>query len=192
MNKLVFTSFILAIVATILARPIFAADQVPSTKKDKNQKLEKAIFGMGCFWKSQFVFSKVPGVAKTTVGYCGGALENPTYEQVCTHRTGHVETVLVEYDPNKTSYQNLLAIFFKSHDPTTLNRQGPDLGNNYRSVIFYTTPEQQKEAVQYKDQLEKSHQFDSRIVTAIEPAKPFYPAEDYHQNFYVKHGAACN
>jgi peptide-methionine (S)-S-oxide reductase len=192
MNKLVLASFIFAIISTILARPIFAADQVPKAKTDKTQKLERAMFGMGCFWKSQFVFSKVPGVVKTTVGYCGGALANPTYEQVCTHGTGHVETVLVEYDPNKTSYQKLLTIFFKSHDPTTLNRQGPDVGNNYRSVIFYTTPEQQKEAVQYKDQLEKLHQFDSRIVTAIEPAKSFYPAEGYHQNYYLKHGATCN
>jgi len=164
----------------------------PGSVAKNNGKLDRAIFGMGCFWKSQFVFSKIPGVVKTTVGYTGGSVANPSYEQVCTHGTGHVETVLVEFDPNKTSYRKLLEVFWKSHDPTTVDQQGPDFGNNYRSVVFYTSEEQRKEAQQYKQELEKSHQFRNPIVTAIEPAKPFYPAEDYHQNYFVKHGAVCN
>jgi methionine-S-sulfoxide reductase len=164
----------------------------PVATAKNGAKLDRAIFGMGCFWKTQYVFSKVPGVVKTTVGYSGGNLPNPSYEQVCTHATGHVETVLVEFDPNKTSYHKLLEVFWKSHDPTTIDRQGPDMGSNYRSVVFYTSDEQKKEALQFKQELEKSHQFGAPIVTAIEPAKPFYPAEEYHQNYFVKHGEVCN
>jgi methionine-S-sulfoxide reductase len=169
---------------------VFAVEP-PSTTKN-NHKLERAIFGMGCFWKSQFIFSKVPGVVKTTVGYTGGSVANPSYMQVCTHTTGHVETVQVEFDPSKTTYRKLLEVFWKNHDPTTVDRQGPDEGNNYRSVIFYTSDAQKKEALQYKEELEKAHQFGAPIVTAIEPAKPFFPAEDYHQDYFVKHGAVCN
>ena len=159
--------------------------------ENTNVKLESAIFAGGCFWKTQYVFSKLPGVVRTQVGYCGGNLSQPTYEQVCSGKTGHAESVLVEYDPTKTSYHQLLEVFFSSHDPTTKNRQGPDIGEQYRSVIFYTTQEQKDEALQYKAQLEQSHRFKALVVTVIEPAKPFYPAEEYHQNYYVKHGAVC-
>lgn len=152
---------------------------------------EKATFGMGCFWKSQYVFSKVPGVVKTVVGYCGGKVDNPTYEQVCSHTTGHAEVVEVEYDPTKVTYGKLLELFFAKHDPTTLNRQGPDFGDNYRSAIFYTTEKQKEEAFAYKAKLEKERRYWSAIVTKIEPAKKFYPAEGYHQDYYQKHGMVC-
>jgi len=164
----------------------------PASTAKNGPKLERAIFGMGCFWKSQYVFSKVPGVVKTTVGYSGGKVANPSYLQVCTHTTGHVETVLVEFDPNKTTYRKLLEVFWKSHDPTTVDRQGPDVGDNYRSVVFYTSEAQRKEAQQYKEELDRTHQFGAQIVTAIEPATQFYPAEEYHQNYFVKHGEVCN
>jgi peptide-methionine (S)-S-oxide reductase len=168
-----------------LLSPIALAEDGDATKT------ERAMFGMGCFWKSQYVFSKVPGVIKTTVGYSGGDTVNPSYQDVCTHTTGHAETVLVEFDPKKVTYKKLLQVFWNSHDPTTLNRQGPDVGDNYRSVIFYTSPEQEKEALAYKSELEKSHRFPAPIVTLIDPAKPFYPAESYHQDYYAKHGNVC-
>lgn len=155
-------------------------------------KLERALFSEGCFWKVQSVFSKVPGVVKTTVGYCGGKVANPSYKMVCTDKTGHAETCLVEFDPTKTTYRKLLETFFASHDPTTLNSQGPDFGTQYRSVIFYTSPEQEKEAIQMKEQLSKEHKFGAPIVTEITAAKPFYSAEDYHQNYFEKHGMVCH
>jgi methionine-S-sulfoxide reductase len=191
MKALIIGILILALVGACFDKAN-AADRASTVKNSNSQKLDRALFGMGCFWKSQFVFSKVPGVVKTTVGYSGGNVPNPTYMQVCTHKTGHVETVLVEFDPNKTTYRKLLEVFWNHHDPTTVDRQGPDVGDNYKSIIFYTSPEQRKEAFLYKDELEKSHQFQAPIVTAIEPAKPFFPAEDYHQNYFVKHGEVCN
>ena len=156
-----------------------------------NTKLEQAVFAAGCFWKVQYVFSKAAGVAKTRVGYTGGKSGNPSYEQVCTDKTGHAEAVLVEYDPAKTSYHKLLEVFWANHDPTTVNRQGPDHGTQYRSVVFYTTKEQMKEAVKYKQELNQSRKFKAPIVTAIEPAGKFYDAEEYHQNYYAKHGNSC-
>lgn len=154
-------------------------------------KLEQAIFAAGCFWKVQYVFSKVPGVVKTRVGYTGGKPASPSYEQVCTDKTGHAEAVLVEYDPAKVSYHQLLEIFWTNHDPTTLNRQGPDHGTQYRSVVFYTNPKQMKEATKFKQELNQAHKFKTPIVTSIEPAGKFYDAEEYHQNYYAKHGQAC-
>jgi len=154
-------------------------------------KTERALFSAGCFWKVQHVFSKVPGVVKTTVGYCGGNLNSPTYEQVCTDKTGHAETVEVVFNPTKISYQQLLKVFFDKHDPTTVNRQGPDIGTQYRSMIFYTTPEQKLAALKYVDQLENEGRFYAPISTKIEAAPKFYPAEDYHQDYYKKHGQAC-
>jgi len=192
MKTLIFAFLLLFFVAGSDCREIFAAEGASGAKSAIPHKLDRAIFGMGCFWKSQYIFSKVPGVAKTTVGYSGGNVANPSYMQVCSHTTGHVETVLVEYDPTKTTYRKLLEVFWTHHDPTTVDRQGPDVGNSYRSVVFYTSPEQQKEALAYKNELTKSHHFQAPIVTAIEPAKTFYPAEDYHQNYFVKHGEVCN
>jgi peptide-methionine (S)-S-oxide reductase len=174
-----------------------AADAVPTSAKPSGEgkapaKLERALFSEGCFWKVQSVFSKVPGVVKTTVGYCGGKVANPSYKMVCTDTTGHAETCLVEFDPTKTTYHKLLETFFASHNPTTLNSQGPDFGTQYRSVIFYSTPEQEKEAEQMKEQLTKEHKFTSPIVTEIVAAKPFYSAEEYHQNYFEKHGMVCH
>lgn len=162
-----------------------------SASDARTRKLDRALFAAGCFWKVQYIFSKVPGVVKTTVGYSGGTTKKPTYEQVCSHSTGHAETVLVEYDPSKTTYKKLLEVFWSNHDPTTLNRQGPDVGTQYRSVVFYTDADQKRQALELKADLEKSRRFVRPMVTAIEPAGTFYPAEEYHQDYYIKHGAAC-
>jgi methionine-S-sulfoxide reductase len=154
-------------------------------------KIERAMFAGGCFWKTQYVFSKVPGVVTTKVGYCGGDLKSPTYQQVCSDKTGHAETVLVEFDPKKTTYEKLLEVFFAKHDPTTMNSQGPDHGTQYRSAIFYTSPQQKEQAIAYEHKLELSHRFSRPIVTQIVPACQFFNAEDYHQNYFSKHGMVC-
>lgn len=148
----------------------------------------KATFGMGCFWCSEDVFQHIKGVKSTSVGYMGGWLENPTYEQVCTDRTGHAEVVQVEYDPSVLPYEQLLDIFWNNHDPTTLNRQGPDVGVQYRSAVFFHTPEQEAEAKAVKEKLDKSGRFKRKIVTEITPARPFWKAEEYHQQYYMKCG----
>lgn len=162
-----------------------------SSKTTANGKTEKAYFAAGCFWKVQYVFGKVPGVVKTRVGYTGGNMPNPSYKQVCSDTTGHAEAVQVEFDPTKVSYKKLLQVFWGNHDPTTPNRQGPDFGSQYRSVVFYANDEQKKEAIEYKDELEKAHKFRSKIVTAIQEAGPFYDAEEYHQDYFIKHGQSC-
>ena len=148
---------------------------------------EKAMFGAGCFWGVEAIFAKTKGVISTTVGYSGGNFKNPTYQDVCSDKTGHAEVVLVEYDPKIISYQELLDIFWDIHDPTTLNRQGPDSGSQYRSVIFYYTKQQEDLAIQTKQRLEKQKVFTRPIVTEILPAKEFYKAEDYHQNYFLTH-----
>lgn len=150
--------------------------------------LQKATFGAGCFWGVEAAFRKVKGVVSTAVGYMGGTLENPTYEDVCTNLTGHAEVVEVIYDPSVVSYENLLEVFWKIHDPTTLNRQGPDYGTQYRSVIFYHTPEQEATARASKDKLQRSGMYKRDIVTQIEPATQFYRAEEYHQQYFEKTG----
>ncbi|HLF54082.1 MAG TPA: peptide-methionine (S)-S-oxide reductase MsrA [Candidatus Nanoarchaeia archaeon] len=152
---------------------------------------EIAVFGGGCFWHIQFVFSKVPGVVSTFAGYMGGdekKYPNVTYEQVCSHQTGYAEVVLIEFDNKKVSYDAILEKFWKEHDPTTLNRQGPDIGDNYRSVIFYQNKEQKAKAEASKKKAQKM--FEDKIVTEIQPAKStkFVEAEDYHQNYVIKHG----
>ena len=159
-----------------------------------NMKTEVAEFGAGCFWGTEATFRKVPGVIDVQVGYEGGSYDNPTYEDVCGGRTGHAEVVKVVYDPSKVNYRKLLEVFFENHDPTTLNRQGPDFGEQYRSVIFYHSSDQQRTAEDEKAQRNRSGEYVSPIVTAIEPAKTFYPAEDYHQRYFEKHGVdyACH
>jgi len=147
---------------------------------------EKAILAGGCFWGVQYYFDQVPGVVSTTVGYTGGTTENPTYEEVCTHTTGHAEAVLVEYDTDKVSTETLLKQFFRMHDPTTLNRQGPDVGDSYRSAIFYVTDDQ--EELTKKVMTEVQSNFKDPIVTQIEQAGPFYRAEEYHQKYTEKTG----
>jgi len=151
--------------------------------------LQKATFGAGCFWGVEAEFRQLPkGVVSTAVGYEGGTMKNPTYRDVCTDRTGHAEVVEVEYDPEKISYEDLLKVFWANHDPTTLNRQGPDVGTQYRSVIFYHTPEQQAAALASKEKLEKSGRYRRPVVTEIVPATSFYRAEDYHQQYLEKRG----
>ena len=147
----------------------------------------KATFGAGCFWCIENDFRK-NGVTSTNVGFMGGHLKNPTYNDVCTDTTGHAEVIQVEYDPTKISYGQLLDIFWNNHDPTTLNRQGPDVGKQYRSVVFFHSTEQEKEARQSKESLEKSGKFPKKIVTEIVPATEFYKAEEYHQQYYEKCG----
>jgi methionine-S-sulfoxide reductase len=148
--------------------------------------MQKAIFAAGCFWGVQFYFDQVPGVTKTTVGYTGGHTKNPTYEEVCTHTTGHAEAVLVEFDPDKVSYETLLKQFFHMHDPTQLNRQGPDVGDSYRSAIFYFDDAQKKEAEKVRDESQSNYK--QPIVTQIMPAGEFYEAEDYHQKYAERTG----
>ena len=150
--------------------------------------MDKAIFAAGCFWGVQAAFDDIEGVHTTLVGYTGGATENPTYREVCNNSTGHAEAVLVEYDPNIISFEKLLDVFWDIHDPTTLNRQGPDVGTQYRSTIFYYTDTQKNVALESKAQLNASGKFNRPIVTEIEPAVTFYKAEEYHQKYYVKHG----
>lgn len=159
-------------------------------KMEKQSGLETATFGSGCFWCSEAIFLNVDGVKKVVSGYSGGTVKNPTYEEVCTGRTGHAEVVQLAYDPQLISYDQLLEIFWKTHDPTTLNQQGADVGTQYRSVIFYHSPEQKERAVHYKARLEEAHAFDKPIVTQILPATDFYQAEDYHRDYYNLNGNA--
>ena len=148
----------------------------------------KATFGAGCFWHVEDIFSKTKGISSTKVGYIGGALPNPTYEEVCTDKTGHAEAVQVEYDPDEISFEELLDVFWKNHNPTTLNRQGPDIGIQYRSAIFYHDDDQKETAEKSRESLTSSNVFDNPIVTQIIPAPTFYAAEEYHQQYFKKHG----
>ena len=152
--------------------------------------MAKASFAAGCFWGVEAAFRQVEGVLETAVGYEGGHTEDPSYEDVCTGTTGHAETVEVDYDPSRVSYDQLLDVFWGNHDPTTLNRQGPDVGEQYRSVIFFHAPEQQAEAKASKEKLEKSGKYKRPVVTRIQPASRFYRAEEYHQRYFEKHGLA--
>src|SRR4051794_26926826 len=151
--------------------------------------MDKATFAAGCFWGVEARFRRVPGVTATAVGYMGGTVENPTYREVCTDRTGHAEVVEVQYDPAKVSYDQLLDVFWASHDPATRNRQGPDVGTQYRSAIFYHTPEQKAQAEASRDRLQAGGRYPRPIVTEVVPAAPFYRAEEYHQRYLEKHGA---
>ena len=158
------------------------------------QGMEKATFAAGCFWGVEASFRKVEGVTSTRVGYTGGTTENPTYSQVCSHRTGHAEAVEVTYDPAKVTYDQLLEVFWKIHDPTQLHRQGPDVGSQYRSAIFYHSDAQKAAAVASKERLAQSGKYKKLIVTEIVPAATFWQAEEYHQQYLEKHGlgAACH
>lgn len=169
---------------------IFIITLIFSTANAQEQKLEKATFGMGCFWCTEALFERLNGVISVKSGYEGGNVPNPTYEEVCTGTTFHAEVTEITYDPLKISYDELLEIFWKSHDPTTLNRQGADVGTQYRSVIFYHSDEQKEIATKYKNELNKSNAFGKRVVTSIEKAQPFYLAENYHQDYYLKNGEA--
>jgi len=150
--------------------------------------MEKATFGAGCFWGVEEAFRKIPGVITTAVGYAGGSLDSPSYEDVCTDETGHAEVVEVDFDSDKVTYEQLLKAFFGIHDPTTLNRQGPDIGSQYRSVVFYHSKEQQEKATDLKNKLNAKGHFKHPIVTEISPAKTFWRAEEYHQQYFHKRG----
>jgi len=152
----------------------------------------KATFAAGCFWHVEELFSKVKGVTSTAVGYTGGHLDNPSYDDVCTDETGHAEAIEVEYDPTQISYDDLLKTFWENHNPTTLNQQGPDIGTQYRSAIFFHDSEQEKTAIQSKEKLQNSNQFSTKIVTQIVPAKKFYRAEEYHQRYFEKNNVSCS
>ncbi len=153
--------------------------------------MEKATFAAGCFWGVEETFRQLPGVLDTAVGFMGGTIENPSYREVCGGRTGHAEVVHLEYDPARISYDDLLEAFWSCHDPTTLNRQGPDVGDQYRSAIFTHTPEQEAAARASKERLEAAGRFRRPIVTAIESAAAFWRAEEYHQRYLEKRGAAA-
>jgi peptide-methionine (S)-S-oxide reductase len=174
------TSIRIALVALTFAAGVQAA---PGT-------VEKATFAAGCFWHTEAAFRKIEGVISVTSGYTGGTTPNPTYEEVCSDQTGHAEAVLVEFDPAKVSYEHLLDVFWSEHDPTTPNRQGWDVGSQYRSAIFYYSPAQKAAAIASKEQLGKSLRYRNPIVTEILPAGRFYRAEDYHQRYYEKHPEA--
>lgn len=149
----------------------------------------KAIFGAGCFWHVEVLFRKIKGVKSTTVGYLGGTLTDPTYEDVCSGQTGHAEVVQIEYDPSIVTYDDLLTVFWNNHDPTTLNRQGPDVGDQYRSAVFFQNAEQEAAAKVSKEKLQNSEKFkNKKIVTEIVPASQFYKAEEYHQQYFEKCG----
>ena len=151
---------------------------------------ETATFGNGCFWCTEAVFQQLKGVSKVTSGYSGGHVENPTYEEVCAKTTGHAEAIQIVFDPAVITFDELLEVFWQTHDPTTLNRQGNDVGPQYRSVVFYHNETQKAKAEKYKAELDKSGAFANPIVTTIEPFKNFYAAEDYHQNYYKLNGKA--
>ncbi len=152
------------------------------------QETKEAMFGAGCFWGVQYNFDQVKGVSETEVGYAGGHTDNPTYKEVCTDKTGHAEVVNLRYDDEVVTYDQLLQNFFENHDPTTINRQGPDYGSQYRSIIFYYDNEQKELAEKMKEEMTKSKKFAGPIVTEIVPASTFYKAEEYHQKYFEKTG----
>ena len=154
--------------------------------------MEKALFGAGCFWGVEDFFRQVPGVADAVSCYAGGEGANPTYKQVCSDTTGHAEVVEVTFDPAHIAYQTLVELFFKMHNPTTRNRQGPDFGSQYRSVIFTHGPEQARVASEVREKMAASGRWKTPIVTQIEPAPPFWPAEEHHQRYFEKHGGSCH
>jgi peptide-methionine (S)-S-oxide reductase len=150
-----------------------------------NGKYATAVFGGGCFWCVEAVFDELRGVQSVVSGYAGGTTKNPTYEQVCGGRTGHAEVIKIEFDPAEISFRDLMTVFFATHDPTTLNRQGSDVGTQYRSAIFYADEEHKQEAATFIKELDQAKTFKHSIVTTLEPLTDFYPAEDYHQKYYV-------
>jgi peptide-methionine (S)-S-oxide reductase len=152
------------------------------------EKYETASFAAGCFWGVEAAFRELKGVVETTVGYMGGHTKDPNYNEVCTGTTGHAETLQLKYDPDEISFEKLLEVFWNKHDPTTKNRQGPDIGEQYRSIIFYHNPEQKKLAEESKEKLDSSGKYRNPVVTEIIPARTFYPAEDYHQQYLEKRG----
>ena len=185
MNRLLACGFLLVILSGILwGIPLLSHDS--NKKAGEKTEYMMATFGSGCFWCTQAVFQRLNGVEKVVSGYAGGQVDHPTYEQVCTGTTGHAESIQVTYNPAKISYDSLLEVFWKMHDPTTKNRQGNDVGPQYRSVVFYHDAEQKKLAESYRSKLESEHIWDRPIVTEIVPFTKFWPAESYHQDYYER------
>lgn len=188
MKKLLTLIFItqLLILSPFLTTGCKPAEQkeINDERMETGEELETAVFGGGCFWSIEAIFSLLKGVTDAEVGYAGGFKENPTYEQVCQGNTGHAEVVKITFDPNIISYSKLLEVFFYIHDPTTLNRQGNDVGGQYRSIILYTSPEQEKTVKEFIDELEKTEVYSDPIVTEVEPLDKYYKAEDYHQDYF--------
>ncbi len=187
----------MSLVSATLALALLTSSCAQSTSQQKamneikipaGTKTDTATFATGCFWCTEAIFQELKGVLKATSGYSGGTVANPTYEQVCTGETGHAESLQIVYDPSVISFDELLEVFWESHDPTSLNRQGNDEGTQYRSAIFYHNEEQRKKAEHYKAELNKSGAYTKPIVTEIVAYTKFYPAEDYHQHYYALHG----
>jgi len=186
-------------IVTTLALFSASCEPTPNTKQQlgnmiegnipAGKKTDTATFGTGCFWCTEAVFQELKGVLKATSGYTGGHVANPSYEEVCTGTTGHAESLQIIYDPTVITYDELLEVFWEAHDPTSLNKQGNDVGTQYRSAIFYHNEEQRQKAEHYKAELNKSGAYDKPIVTEITAFTKFYPAEDYHQNYYATHGS---
>ena len=178
--------FLSAVFVFLLLTNLTAQTQKEKSKMQNNKstQYETATFGMGCFWCSEAIFERLKGVHSVVSGYSGGTVANPTYQQVCTGETGHAEVIQIEYDPKVISYKDLLEVFWKTHDPTTLNKQGADVGTQYRSVVFYHDDEQKKLADHYKAELDKSGAWKDPIITEISKFTAFYPAEDYHQEYF--------
>ena len=170
------------------AEPAAKADDSAADDKQKEKKVEVATFGNGCFWCTEAVFEELKGVESAVSGYSGGRVPDPTYEQVCTGATGHAEVIQITYDPAVITFPELLEVFWKTHDPTTLNQQGPDHGTQYRSAVFYHSDEQRELAEKYMQRLDESGAFDAPIVTEITKFQKFYPAEDYHQEYFALNG----
>lgn len=187
MQKILFSLMLLSTSLMSCAQKVKSKkmeETLPKTTVQLDSNLQVATFGNGCFWCTEAVFQQLEGVVKVVSGFSGGTVENPSYEQVCTKTTGHAEALQIFYDPIKITFDELLEVFWQTHDPTTLNQQGADIGPQYRSVIFYHTQEQKEKAEKYKSKLDSAKAFDNPIVTAIEPFSNFYAAEDYHQNYY--------
>jgi peptide-methionine (S)-S-oxide reductase len=181
-------SLALLLAPAALLTPLHGEPAMTEKSTPTSSTLQKATFGTGCFWCTEAIFERLDGVKSATSGYTGGKVKNPTYEQVCSGSTGHAEVIQVEFDPSVISYEKLLAVFWKAHDPTTLNRQGNDVGTQYRSAIFYHN-EAQKTAAE-KSKAEEAKEFPSPIVTEITAIQEFYPAEDYHQDYFRLNGHA--
>jgi len=188
--KLTILSFLLLAMAGNTHKKVINNYAQDMTNLESNPGLQVATFASGCFWCTEAIFQNVDGVEKVVSGYMGGKVKNPTYKEVCTGQTGHAEVIQLTYDPKKVTYDELLEIFWKTHDPTTLNRQGADAGTQYRSAIFYHNDDQKQLAEKYKKKLTEAEVFDQPIVTEITPASVFYKAEDYHQNYYNLNGDA--
>ena len=184
MRTILFASLIMAIVSCNAQQNKVKTTVIKQTKNDTTMHTDTAIFGEGCFWCTEAFFQRLKGVISVTSGYGGGHIDNPTYEQVCDKTTGHVELAKIVYNPAEITYDELLEVFWKTHNPTTLDQQGEDKGPQYRSVVFYLNEEQKQKAEHYKDALNKSGAWDKPVVTAIEPFKNFYPSENYHHDYY--------